>query len=234
MAIVETVNLTKEYVMGKENVVKALDGVCLSIERGEFLSIMGPSGSGKSTLLHMLGCLDTPTSGSVLIDSEDVGALSSRALPAIRNRKIGFVFQQHHLIPTLNAVENVMLPLKYARVPKAEARRRAIGMLEEVGLSDRMTHRPMELSGGQQQRVAIARSLICGPALILADEPTGSLDTTTGEQILSLMIRLNRSMNVTFALVTHNPEVAGACSRIVTLRDGRVLRDELKAIAVGE
>lgn len=234
MAIIQTIDLTKEYLMGKDNVVRALDGVDLLIERGEFLSIMGPSGSGKSTLLHMLGCLDTPTSGRVLVDGEDIGALSKKALPAIRNRKIGFVFQQHHLIPTLNSLENVMLPLKYARVTKAEARKRAEEMLAEVGLEDRMTHRPAEMSGGQQQRVAIARSLICRPALVLADEPTGALDTATGAQIMALMMRLNRSLNVTFALVTHNPEVADVCTRTITLRDGRVLRDERKAVAVGE
>lgn len=233
MAIVQTVDLIKTYVMGKENTVHALNGINLIIERGEFVSIMGPSGSGKSTLLNMLGCLDTPTSGRVIIDGDDVGSLPKAELPAIRNKKIGFVFQQHHLIPTLSALENIMLPLKYARVQKAQARMRAEELLVEVGLSDRMHHSPAELSGGQQQRVAIARSLVCKPALVLADEPTGALDTVTGEQIVTLMLKLNKSMSATFAIVTHNPEVSNACRRIIVLRDGKVTKDESKPIAVG-
>lgn len=225
MAMVQTINLVKEYLMGVNTVVKAIDDVNVSIEQGEFLSIMGPSGSGKSTLLHLLGCLDTPTSGKILIDGEDISSLNKKRLPVIRNRKIGFVFQQHHLIPTLDALENVMLPLRYARVAKAEAKDRAKELLCEVGLGDRLHHRPTEMSGGQQQRVAIARALICSPALVLADEPTGALDSGTGRQIIELMKKVNRDRNVTFAIVTHNPEVAESCSRIIKLRDGKVLSD---------
>ena len=226
MTILQTVNLVKEYKMGRDNVVRALGGLNLKIDAGEFVAIMGPSGSGKSTLLHMLGCLDTPTSGQVIIDGEDVGAAKPKQLPAIRNRKIGFIFQQHHLIPTLNAIENVMLPLKYAGVSRAQARVRAEEMLKEVGLEDRMHHRPTEMSGGQQQRVAIARALVTNPALVLADEPTGALDTVTGHQVIEILRKINRTKGVTFAIVTHNPEVASVCERTIVLRDGLVRTDE--------
>ena len=227
MATVKTVDLVKIYKMGKSE-VHALRGMNLEVEKGEFLVIMGRSGSGKSTLLNLIGCLDRPTSGSVYLDGVEVSALPKRKLPRIRREKIGFVFQNFNLIPTLTALENVMLPLRYAGMTGKEQRKRAIELLERVGLGDRLHHRPMELSGGEQQRVAIARALVNDPSLVLADEPTGEVDTETCEQIIGLMRELNRTLDKTFIIVTHDPLVAQKADRVVYLKDGQIEREEVK------
>jgi len=232
--IVETRNLTKIYQMGAVE-VRALDAVDLTVESGEFLSIMGPSGSGKSTLLNLIGCLDQPTAGVVRLDGQDVGQLPRRRLPHIRREKVGFVFQQHNLLPGLTALENVMLPLRYAGVGRRECRRRGQATLEQVGLGARIHHRPTELSGGERQRVAIARALINQPAIVLADEPTGEVDSHTARQIMSLLQELNQSRGQTFLLVTHDPLVARATDRIVQFQDGRIVSDRRNGdIAWGE
>lgn len=220
--MVECSGLVKEYRMGKVHSVRALGGVDLRIATGEFVAIMGPSGSGKSTLLHILGLLDQPDAGSLQIHGEEVARIPNRELPRTRNRKIGFVFQRHHLLPTLTALDNVMLPLRYRRTPRHEARELAASMLEEVGLHDRMRHRPGELSGGQQQRVAIARALVTSPDLVLADEPTGELDSKTSHELMALMRRMNAERHQTFVIVTHDDEVAQACDRTVRMRDGLI------------
>ncbi len=225
MAILETRGLTRIYRMGRSE-IRALDGVDLAVERGEFLSVMGRSGSGKSTLLHILGCLDRPTSGEVLLDGVAVNQLPRKALPRLRREKIGFVFQQFNLIPTLTALENVALPLRYAGVGGREQRRRAQEALEKVGLGDRLHHRPSELSGGECQRVAIARAIVNRPMLLLADEPTGELDTHTAAEIVNLLRDLNRNAGVTVVIVTHDPLVASRTDRIVYLLDGRIVREE--------
>jgi putative ABC transport system ATP-binding protein len=218
--IVQTVDARRDYVMG-DVVVRALRGVSLTIEAGEMTAIMGPSGSGKSTLMNLIGCLDTPTAGRVLIEGEDVSGMTEDDLAAVRNRKVGFVFQTFNLLPRLNVVENVMTPLQYARVPVRERHERAVAALERVGLGDRLRHRPTELSGGQKQRVAIARALVTQPALILADEPTGALDTETGQAILALFVQINHEGR-TVLMVTHDPDVSAVCRRLVRLRDGRL------------
>ncbi|MGE5507681.1 MAG: ABC transporter ATP-binding protein [Chitinophagales bacterium] len=220
--IVEAAELHKVYRRGRGCQVHALSGVDLAIGRGRMVAIVGPSGSGKSTLLHLLGCLDRPTSGVIRLLGEDVGRMARARMPHFRNRNLGFIFQQHYLIPTLSAWENVALPLRYARLARSVARNRAEELLAEVGLADRLHHRPAELSGGQQQRVAIARALACEPALILADEPTGELDSAAADQIVALLRRLNRTHGQSFVIVTHNPEVAAACDEVLVLRDGRV------------
>ena len=225
MAIVETRDLTRHYRLGG-HVVRAVDGVTLAVEPGEFVAMVGRSGSGKTTLLHLLGCLDRPTAGRVYVDGIDVGAASRRQLPRIRREKVGFVFQQFNLIPTLTAVENVMLPLRYARVPAGEARRRAGELLEQTGMGERTGHRPSALSGGEQQRVAIARALANRPAVVLADEPTGELDTETADTIVGLMRSLNETLGQTFVIVTHDPAIADQAGRIIRLRDGRIESDE--------
>jgi putative ABC transport system ATP-binding protein len=232
MKIVKTINLTKIYRMGPSE-IRALDGVNLTIERGEFLSVMGRSGSGKSTLLNLIGCLDRPTSGSVILDGVEVSRLPGRRLPRIRREKVGFVFQQFNLIPTLTALENVELPLRYAGVGRGERRRRAKEALEEVGLSDRLGHRPSELSGGEQQRVAIARAIVNRPDILLADEPTGELDTHTAAEIIDLMHELNREEGVTVVIVTHDPLVASRTDRIIYLSDGRIIREERPPATMG-
>jgi len=225
MAIVEAHNLVKTYHMGLTE-VRALQGVDLVVENGEFLSVMGRSGSGKSTLLNLLGCLDRPTKGTVFINGVEVTALPRRRLPRIRQQMVGFVFQQFNLLPSLTALENVMLPLRYSRVGRAEGRRRAMELLEQVGLGDRYTHRPAELSGGELQRVAVARALINRPAIVLADEPTGELDTHTAGEIMALLHDLNQTQGQTFITVTHDPGVAKKTARTIYLSDGMILREE--------
>ncbi len=224
MPLIQTANLVKEYVMGA-NVVHALRGVSVSISEGEFVAIMGASGSGKSTFMNLLGCLDRPTSGDYILAGEQVSALSADALAAIRNKRIGFVFQQFNLLPRTTALDNVELPLLYAGVPAAERKQRAAQRLAEVGLGSCTDHHPAQLSGGQQQRVAIARALVNNPSLILADEPTGALDSRTSVEIMALLQKLNRE-GMTIVMVTHEHDVAAFASRIVTFRDGMVMSDE--------
>ena len=230
--IVETVGLTKIYKMGPSE-IRALDGVNLAIEKGEFLSVMGRSGSGKSTLLNLIGCLDRPTSGTVILDGVEVTRLPKGKLPQIRREKVGFVSQQFNLIPTLTALENVELPLRYAGVSGGERRRRAKEALEQVGLGDRLGHRPMELSGGECQRIAIARAIVNRPAILLADEPTGELETHTAAEIIDLMHELNREAGVTVVIVTHDPLVASRTDRIIYLSDGRIIREERPSTTSG-
>ncbi len=220
--MIETRNLRKTYLFGA-NEVPALAGVSLSIAAGEMVAVTGPSGSGKSTLMHILGCLDTPDEGEYLLEGENVAALSPDQLAGVRNRRIGFVFQSFNLLPRVSALENVELPLLYAG--RRDARTVAAKALETVGLADRLGHDPSQLSGGQRQRVAIARAMVSDPAIILADEPTGNLDSRTGQEIMALFKELNRGGR-TIILVTHDPEVAGVCNRRIRFRDGRVEGDE--------
>jgi putative ABC transport system ATP-binding protein len=225
--VIETRGLRKVYAEGTEAEVVALEGIDLHIDHGEFVAIMGPSGSGKSTLMNLLGCLDTPSSGTYLCDGVDVSTLDREQLAALRRDKIGFVFQGFHLLPRMTALDNVAMPLGYAGVPPAERARRAAEALAAVGLAGRASHRPNELSGGQQQRVAIARALINNPPIVLADEPTGALDSKTGEEILALFKRL-REEGHTVVLITHDPNVAAHADRICVMRDGR-LHEEARA-----
>ncbi len=224
MPIVEARGLVKVYAMGATQ-VRALRGLDLIVEAGEFMSVMGPSGSGKSTLLNLLGCLDTPSEGTIVLDGVDVMQAPRSRLPAIRREKVGFVFQQFNLLNHLTALENVMLPLRYADVSGREARERARKLLEHVGLADRVTHRPAELSGGEQQRVAVARALINRPAIVLADEPSGELDSVTADEVMALLRSLNRE-GQTFIIVTHDARIAAQTDRTVYLRDGQVAREE--------
>jgi putative ABC transport system ATP-binding protein len=225
-AVIAIRDLTREYVMGDET-VRALDGVSFVVERGEYLAIMGPSGSGKTTLMNLLGCLDTPSGGEYRLDGQLVSGLSERELARVRNREIGFVFQTFHLLPRATTQRNVELPLLYAGVPAEERRQRASAALERVGLAHRLTHKPNELSGGQRQRVAVARALVTNPALLLADEPTGNLDSRTGEDILGLFEALHAEGH-TIVVVTHDPDVAARAARRIVLRDGRIASDECK------
>jgi putative ABC transport system ATP-binding protein len=223
-AILQLADVTRVYRLGGET-VHALDGVNLTVSRGEFLAVMGRSGSGKSTLLNVVGCLDRPTSGTILLDGIDVTRLPKSELPRIRRQKLGFVFQLFNLIPTLTALENVMLPMEYAGLPEKTRRLQAQAALDAVGLADRLDHRPGELSGGQAQRVAIARALAPQPAIVLADEPTGALDSQSARAVIGLMRQFNQSRGQTFIIVTHDPQVAEQTNRIVRLSDGRVASD---------
>jgi putative ABC transport system ATP-binding protein len=227
MALIETVDLWKSYQMGDED-IHALRGVSIQIDRGEYVAIMGPSGSGKSTLMNLIGCLDTPSKGSYLLNGKQVSQMDDNELARIRNEEIGFVFQTFNLLPRATALRNVELPLVYAGVPSKERELRARAALDKVELSSRMSHRPNELSGGQRQRVAIARALVNNPSILLADEPTGNLDSKTGVEIMALFERLHSAGN-TIVLVTHEPEVAAYAHRAIHIRDGQVEQDVRRA-----
>jgi len=228
MSLIEIHNLTKVFKMG-ENEVRALDGVSLAIEQGEMLAIMGPSGSGKSTLMSIVGCLDAPTSGTYLLDGEAVEQLKDTRLADIRNRKIGFVFQQFNLLSRTSALENVLLPLGYSGLGARASREKALKALEMVGLAERTKHHPGELSGGQQQRVAIARALVNNPSILIADEPTGALDSKTGEEIMGLFQTLHHEHGQTVIIVTHDLFVARHTKRIVRLADGKITSDAVNS-----
>ncbi len=222
--VIRVEGLQKRYRMG-DQVVNALRGVSLTVEANEYVAVMGPSGSGKSTFMNLIGCLDVPSAGEYWLNGQPVAGLDGDALARIRNRELGFVFQTFNLLPRATALQNVQLPLVYAGVPRAQRKERAARMLERVGLAERMGHRPSELSGGQRQRVAIARALVTQPALLLADEPTGALDTRTGEEIMALFAELH-AQGQTIMVVTHEPDIAAHAQRILFLRDGQVERDE--------
>ncbi len=224
--VIQLEGITKVYRMGEVR-VHALRGVSLRIARGELLAIMGPSGSGKSTLMNIMGCLDVPTSGTYLLEGQRVDTLSDNELAEVRNRKIGFVFQTFNLLPRTTALRNVELPLIYSGVGAGRRRKRAVAALEAVGLGDRLHHHPSELSGGEQQRVAIARALVTDPAIILADEPTGNLDSASGEEIMAIFQRLNRERGITIVFVTHDRTIAEHTRRILHLHDGRLIREEV-------
>jgi putative ABC transport system ATP-binding protein len=225
MALIETIDLYKIYEMG-DNPVHALDGVSINIERGDFVAIMGPSGSGKSTFMNLIGCLDQQTSGRYSLDNIDVGKMSRDELAAIRNAKIGFVFQGFNLLPRTSALENVALPMLYNSTSAHERKKRALAALKTLGLDGREHHAPNQLSGGQQQRVAIARALVNDAPVILADEPTGNLDTKTSIEIMELLVRLNQESHITIVLVTHEPDIATYSKRIIRFLDGKVVSDE--------
>jgi putative ABC transport system ATP-binding protein len=221
--VIEAFDLTKIYKMGKME-VRALAGVTFTIRRGEIVSVMGPSGSGKSTLMNLIGCLDRPSSGRYMLDGEEVSKLSGDHLADIRNRKVGFVFQSFNLLPRASALANVELPLRYASVTKGRSAR-AKESLDAVGLSDRIYHKPSELSGGQQQRVAIARALVNDPAILMADEPTGNLDSRSGKEIMELILKLNRERGTTIIIVTHDPKIGELTNRVIRLMDGLIVEN---------
>tara|TARA_Y100000034_G_scaffold44576_1_gene54710 strand:+ start:6801 stop:7487 length:687 start_codon:yes stop_codon:yes gene_type:complete len=220
--IIELRNVWKVYKMGEVE-VPALRGLSLKVQRGEFIAIQGPSGSGKSTAVNMVGCLDIPTNGDIFLEHHNIAHLSESALAQIRGRKIGFIFQQFNLIPSLTALENVMLPMMFQKTTKAQRKKRGIKLLNMVGLSDRMYHKPTELSGGQQQRVAIARALANDPEVILADEPTGNLDSTTGVEMINFLKKLNKEQNKTIIMVTHDDKLAKQADKIENLKDGIIV-----------
>jgi putative ABC transport system ATP-binding protein len=226
MAIIEAREITKTYRLGDID-LNALRGVSLTVEKSEFVSIMGPSGSGKSTFMNILGCLDKPTSGQYILEGIDVGSLDRDELAGIRNKKIGFVFQGFNLLPRTSALENVELPMLYDGIPAKERREKALEALKNVGLEGRGDHHPNQLSGGQQQRIAIARALVNNAPLILADEPTGNLDTKTSAEIMEILVRLNTRANITIILVTHENDIAAYSRRIIKFLDGRVISDEI-------
>jgi len=225
--MIELKDISKSYHMGELD-ISALDRVSLSVRQGEIIAIMGPSGSGKSTLMNVLGCLDRPTNGTYTFESREISAMTDDELAHVRNAKIGFVFQFFNLLPRFTALKNVEMPLIYSGVPARQRTERAIPVLEMVGLKDRMGHKPTELSGGQQQRVAIARALVNHPPLLLADEPTGNLDSRSGAEILNILVDLNRQ-GVTVMIVTHDHDVAARCKRIINLKDGQVVGDQVVA-----
>jgi len=230
MSLIETRDLWKTYVMGEEE-IHALRGVSISIERGEYVAIMGPSGSGKSTLMNLIGCLDTPSKGSYLLNEKEVAAMNDDELARIRNEEIGFVFQTFNLLPRATALHNVELPLVYAGIPARVRQERARSALEKVELTQRASHKPNELSGGQRQRVAIARALVNNPSILLADEPTGNLDSKTGTEIMGVFARLHEGGN-TIILVTHEADIAAHAHRVISIRDGQVEKDTSRSEAV--
>ncbi len=225
--MIELSNITKSYRMGDIE-LNVLNGVSLAVQKGELIAIMGPSGSGKSTLMNIIGCLDRPTSGIYRFENREISSLTDDELASVRNSKLGFVFQTFNLLPRFSALKNVEVPLIYSGASARQRRERAIPLLQKVGLGERMEHKPTELSGGQQQRVAIARALVNNPPVLLADEPTGNLDSRSGEDILNILTGLN-DQGVTMIIVTHDQNVAARCKRIITLKDGQIVKDELKS-----
>ena len=224
MSIIKTENLVRHFTVGSQT-VEALRGVSLDIDKGEFVAIMGPSGSGKSTLMNIIGCLDSPTSGTYYLNNKNVSTLDDDALALIRNHEIGFVFQNFHLLARNTALDNVMLPLKYAGIDKSEQEEIAMGVIKSVDLESRADHQPSELSGGQQQRVAIARALVNKPSILFADEPTGNLDSKTGDDVMNLFINLHKQ-GQTIILITHEIEVANQAQRIISIKDGKIFEDQ--------
>ena len=222
-SVVSLQDVVRTYIMG-DNEVRALRGVSFDISQGEFVSIMGPSGSGKSTCMNMIGCLDRPTSGIVKINGRETAKMSEKELSVLRNQTIGFVFQQYHLITSMNVIENVMLPLKYQKVDRALRHEKALAALESVGLAERIHHKPHELSGGQKQRVAIARAMVTQPKILLADEPTGALDTETGKQVMEMFRKINKEQNTTIIIVTHDPRIGESTERCIRILDGQIVQ----------
>ena len=222
--VVSLQNVVRTYIMG-DNEVRALRGVSFDIKQGEFVSIMGPSGSGKSTCMNMIGCLDRPTSGIVKINGRETAKMNEKELSVLRNRTIGFIFQQYHLISSMNVIENVMLPLKYQKVERSLRHEKALAALEAVGLAERIHHKPHELSGGQKQRVAIARAMVTQPKILLADEPTGALDTETGKQVMETFRKINSENNTTIIIVTHDPRIGESTKRCIRILDGQIVEE---------
>ena len=221
-SVVSLQDVVRTYIMG-DNEVRALRGASFDISQGEFVSIMGPSGSGKSTCMNMIGCLDRPTSGIVKINGKETAKMSEKELSVLRNQTIGFVFQQYHLISSMNVIENVMLPLKYQKVDRNSRHEKALAALESVGLAERIYHKPHELSGGQKQRVAIARAMVTQPKILLADEPTGALDTETGKQVMEMFRKINSEQNTTIIIVTHDPRIGESTERCIRILDGQIV-----------